>query len=110
MKRTPANARRLERVVLALRTSAGVPLDLVPPGALDRARGVREGLWDLDHGRLALTARGFLRIDAVEAWLSDRLSGAPDHAPTGGRVDTSRACGLPCRHPNQEPPTGSNHS
>ncbi len=63
-------ARRLERLVLGLRTAAGVPLELVPPGALDLAAGQREGLWEVAQGRLRLTPRGFLRIDTVEERLA----------------------------------------
>ena len=65
-------ARRLESLVLPLRTVAGVPLDRLPAGALDLARGRREGLWTLEGGSLRLTARGFLRIDTIE----ERLAGA----------------------------------
>lgn len=67
-------ARRLERVVLALRTRAGVPLDWLPPGGLDLAAGSREGLWRVDRERLALTPRGFLRIDTVEELLARHLA------------------------------------
>ncbi len=66
---TPA-ARRLERLVLGLRTAAGVPLALLPPGALDLDAGEREGLWDTAQGRLRLTRRGFLRIDTMEERLA----------------------------------------
>jgi putative oxygen-independent coproporphyrinogen III oxidase len=63
-------ARRLESLILPLRTAGGVPLDRLPPGTLDLARGESEGLWTLAGGRLRLTARGFLRIDTVEARLA----------------------------------------
>ncbi len=66
-------ARRLERVILALRTAAGVPLELLPAGALDLPRGVAEGLWNLEGGRLVLTGRGFLRIDTLEERLARAL-------------------------------------
>ena len=66
-------ARRLERVVLALRTREGVPLSWLPPGALDVTRGEREGLWRVIDGRLALTGRGFLRLDTVEETVARRL-------------------------------------
>ncbi len=69
---TPA-ARRLESVVLPLRTAAGVPLGLIPDRALDLPRGVRAGFWTIDSGRLRLTARGFLRIDAIEQALARGL-------------------------------------
>ncbi|MFN2371045.1 MAG: coproporphyrinogen-III oxidase family protein [Candidatus Krumholzibacteriia bacterium] len=63
-------ARRLERVVLALRTRQGVPLAWLPPGALDLPAGRREGLWQVADGSLRLLPRGFLRIDTVEARLA----------------------------------------
>ncbi len=67
------SARRLERVILALRTCRGVPLGWLPPGTLALAEGRREGLWTTDDGHLALTPRGFLRIDTVEETLARRL-------------------------------------
>jgi len=63
-------ALRLERVILALRTRAGVSLDRLPAGALDLARGRQEGLWDVVKGRLVLTGRGFLCIDTIEERLA----------------------------------------
>ncbi len=66
-------SRRLERVVLALRTCEGVPLAWLPPGALDLERGRREGLWTVAQDRLRLTGRGFLRLDTVEEALARRL-------------------------------------
>jgi len=63
-------ARRLEALVLPLRTGVGLALDRLPRGALDLARGEREGLWTIADGRLRLTGRGFLRIDSVEARLA----------------------------------------
>lgn len=66
-------ARRLERVVLALRTREGVPLAWLPPGALDLARGSAEGLWRVVDGRLQLTGDGFLRLDTIEEALARRL-------------------------------------
>lgn len=66
-------ARRLERVVLALRTREGVPLDWLPRGALDVARGRAEGLWRVSDGRLQLTGDGFLRLDTIEEALARRL-------------------------------------
>jgi len=66
-------ARRLERVVLALRTREGVPLDWLPAGALDLVRGQAEGLWRLSDGRLRLSGAGFLRIDTIEEALARRL-------------------------------------
>jgi oxygen-independent coproporphyrinogen-3 oxidase len=63
-------ARRLESLVLGLRTAGGVPLAILPPGALDLAAGAREGLWTAEGGRLRLTRRGFLRIDTIEERLA----------------------------------------
>ena len=62
---------RLEKLILALRTKQGVPLRLLPAGALDLARGRAEGLWDTIDEHLVLTSRGFLRIDSIE----ERLAG-----------------------------------
>ncbi len=66
-------ARRLERVILGLRTREGVPVAWLPPGAVDMDRGRNEGLWTLDRDRLALTPRGFLHIDTLEEALAARL-------------------------------------
>ena len=66
-------SRRLERVILALRTREGVPLVWLPPGALDLPRGEREGLWTVADGRLRLAGAGYLRIDTVEEALARRL-------------------------------------
>jgi oxygen-independent coproporphyrinogen-3 oxidase len=66
-------ARRLERVVLALRTRDGVPLAWLPGGALDLVRGQVEGLWLVADGRLQLSGTGFLRIDTIEEALARRL-------------------------------------
>lgn len=66
-------ARRLERVVLALRTREGVPLAWLPAGALDLPRGQAEGLWRVADGRLRLEGPGFLRIDTIEEALARRL-------------------------------------
>ena len=64
------SARYLERLILALRTSEGVDLDLLPRGALDLERGRAEGLWDFRSGKLILSPRGFLRIDTIEERLA----------------------------------------
>jgi hypothetical protein len=66
-------SRRLERVVLALRTREGVPLGWLPPGTLDLARGQAEGLWRTDGGHLRLAGPGFLQIDTIEEALARRL-------------------------------------
>lgn len=71
--RLDRRARRLERLILPLRTAAGVPLAELPPGALPLARGAAQGLWRVAEGRLALTARGFLQIDGIEAALARAL-------------------------------------
>lgn len=63
-------ARRLEALILPLRTVRGVPLDRLPRGALDLARGEAAGLWTMAAGRLRLTPRGFLWIDTVEERLA----------------------------------------
>ncbi len=65
-------ARRLERVILALRTVQGVPSPWLPRG-FDPAPGQREGLWSLEEGRLVLSGRGFLRIDTIEEYLAGLL-------------------------------------
>lgn len=62
-------ARRLERLVLNLRTSRGVPVVWLPPG-WDVAQGITEGLWEIRSDRLVLTSRGFLRIDTIEEHLA----------------------------------------
>lgn len=62
-------ARRLEKLILPLRTCGGIPLDLLPAG-LDTGPGEREGLWRTAGGRLRLTPLGMLRLDDVEAWLA----------------------------------------
>lgn len=64
------SARRLEHLILRLRTARGVAVADLPAGALDLDRGVDEGLWRVEGERLALTPRGFLRIDTIE----DRLA------------------------------------
>ena len=61
-------ARRLERVVLALRTREGVPIRWL--AGADLGRGLAEGLWRVGNGRLQLTRRGFLRIDGIEEALT----------------------------------------
>lgn len=62
------DARRLERLVLNLRTGRGVPTDWLPPG-WDIEQGVREGLWEVRDDRMILTSLGFLRIDTIEEHL-----------------------------------------
>lgn len=57
--------RRLEALYLGLRTSTGVPLDLVP--APVRARWEGAGWAAAAEGRLRLSAEGWLRLDALVA-------------------------------------------
>lgn len=66
-------ARRLEAVILPLRTAEGVPLERLPRGSLDLERGVADGLWTVGDDRLRLTPRGFLRIDTLEEHLARAL-------------------------------------
>lgn len=66
-------ARRLERVILSLRTAAGLARDQLPPHALDLARGERAGLWTLVGDRVRLTDRGWLQLDALEGQLAAAL-------------------------------------
>ena len=70
-----ARALELERLILPLRTVAGLPLDRVPLGAAELAAGRDAGLWIASQGRLRLTPKGFLRIDAMERLMADRLPG-----------------------------------
>jgi len=65
------SARRLERLILSLRTRGGVPVEWLPRRGWDTEQGVREGLWEIRDGRLVLTGRGFLMIDTIE----ERLAG-----------------------------------
>ncbi|PID80640.1 coproporphyrinogen III oxidase [bacterium DOLJORAL78_65_58] len=76
-------ARLLERIILGLRTAAGVPLAWLAPHCLDWEAGRVEGLWRTDGGRLRLTPRGFLIIDAIEARIRPAGAGC-------GRVDTAK--------------------
>jgi oxygen-independent coproporphyrinogen-3 oxidase len=66
-------ARRLEALLLPLRTREGVPLDRLPDGALDLDAGRRAGWWTVADDCLRLTPRGFLRIDTVEERLARSL-------------------------------------
>jgi putative oxygen-independent coproporphyrinogen III oxidase len=64
-----AEDRRVERILLELRLSAGCPLDLLrPAGARAAGRAVADGLLEPDPyraGRAVLTLRGRLLADAV---------------------------------------------
>lgn len=66
-------ARRLERLILPLRTADGVALARVPLEPRVLAAGVAEGLWTVADDRLRLTPRGFLRLDAIEERLARAL-------------------------------------
>ncbi len=67
--------RRLERLILALRTTSGVPLSELPASALPWAAGVADGLWRLQDDALHLTAKGFLRINCLESLLASAADG-----------------------------------
>ena len=67
------SARRLERAILSLRTSRGLPLEWLPAGALDLDRGKSNGWWNMVDDRLVLTRLGFLRIDGIEEALAGRI-------------------------------------
>ena len=69
------HARLLEKIILPLRTRTGVLLADLPVGREWLAHGVQEGLWNLDGGRLRLSGKGLLRIDAVEDALARNLRG-----------------------------------
>ena len=63
-----AEARRIERIALGLRTAEGIPLTLLDPGALDRARVfAAEGLARIEHGRLTLIGRARALVDPIAA-------------------------------------------
>jgi len=65
-----AEARRIERIALGLRTREGIPLDLLAPPALQRARALAsEGLAHLDAGRLFLVSHGRALVDPIAAEL-----------------------------------------
>jgi len=66
-------ARLLERIILGLRTSGGVPLAWLPADALDWERGTSSGLWFIRDKVLHLTPLGFLQIDGIEEVLSHRV-------------------------------------
>ncbi len=68
-------ARRLEAVILPLRTAEGVPLARVPSRELDLPRGEREGLWTVADDRLRLTPRGFLHLDTIEERIAATSAG-----------------------------------
>jgi oxygen-independent coproporphyrinogen-3 oxidase len=63
-------ARRLERIALGLRTSEGIPLSLLDPGALERAKPLAAaGLLRLSGDRLVLIHHGRALVDPIVAEL-----------------------------------------
>jgi oxygen-independent coproporphyrinogen-3 oxidase len=64
-ERLDPEQRRLEALYLGLRTSGGVPRDLVPAAAQER--WVTAGWATGSEGRLWLSAEGWLRLDALVA-------------------------------------------
>ncbi len=68
-------SRLLERIILALRTSEGVPLAWLESGCLNLKSGVEEGLWRVEDGYLKLESRGFLIIDSIEELVQPHLTG-----------------------------------
>jgi len=69
---TPA-ARRLERLILGLRTREGTAIEEFENLLPALASGIEEGLWTVTDDRLILTAAGCLRIDDIESWLANHL-------------------------------------
>jgi len=70
---TPAQ-RRLERLLLGLRTAAGIPLALLTEAAAAVLAAGEGDLWECRDDRLRLTPRGWLRLDAVVVTLSRFLA------------------------------------
>lgn len=65
-----AEARRLERIALGLRTKEGIPLDLLDPEARQRATNfATEGLARIDGDRLILIHHGRALVDPIAAEL-----------------------------------------
>jgi hypothetical protein len=63
-------ARRIERIVLGLRTSAGIALSLLGPDACEQAATLEvEGLARIEGGRLVLVGRGRALVDPIAAEL-----------------------------------------
>lgn len=69
------SSRLLERIILALRTGGGLPLEWLADGCLDLQAGMHEGLWQVENGFLKLTAKGFLVIDGIEEKIQPRSAG-----------------------------------
>ena len=67
-ERLDGEARRIERIALGLRTSAGIPLALLDAGALERAqRLAAEGLARITADRLQLVHHGRALVDPIVA-------------------------------------------
>jgi oxygen-independent coproporphyrinogen-3 oxidase len=65
-----AEARRIERIALGLRTAEGIPLDVLDPAARGRAEIlVKENLARIDDGRLILVHHGRALVDPIAAEL-----------------------------------------
>lgn len=63
-------ARRLERIALGLRTTEGIPLELLDPGARHRAENLAsEGLARIDGERFILIHHGRALVDPIAAEL-----------------------------------------
>jgi oxygen-independent coproporphyrinogen-3 oxidase len=59
-------AHRLERIALGLRTTEGIPIELLDPAALARAKVfVQENLARIENGRLILIHRGRSLVDPI---------------------------------------------
>jgi oxygen-independent coproporphyrinogen-3 oxidase len=65
-----ADARRLERIAMGLRTREGIPLELLDAAARQRAHTIiAEGFAESDGTRLRLVARGRALVDPIAAEL-----------------------------------------
>jgi len=65
-----AEARRIERIALGLRTKNGICISLLNSDAMQRAKHLaEEGLLHLAHGRLTLIHRGRALVDPIAAEL-----------------------------------------
>ncbi len=63
-------ARRIERIALGLRTTAGIPLKLLGDDGLNRAElFVEQGIARIDGGRLVLAGQGRALVDPIAAEL-----------------------------------------
>ena len=65
-----AEAERLERIALGLRTTEGIPLSLLGPDGLLRAKTLaEEDLARISNGRIVLIHRGRALVDPIAAEL-----------------------------------------